>query len=168
MIALDHATLVIQRSWRRTLFLRERQAASTQIQTQYRRWSASRYYFSLLKASTKAQTQWRRFVNRKKYVRVHQSIVDIQTTFRRWYYGVVSVSLRRAALQKLQNAARCMLAARALEVKRQFRKDSIKKAIVCQVSRRGMNLYYCYLFSHSRSLYSLPSQVICSKKSLHG
>ena len=132
-IALAHATLVVQRSWRRTIFIRERNAASTKIQTQYRLSVARRAYLATRAATIKMQSQWRQYAERKEYLQLSKKIVLLQSHVRRWCYGVVYALRRKAALQLLQNRARRWLAVRTLESMREYRIQVIQNAIRCQV-----------------------------------
>lgn len=125
--------MVVQRSWRRARFIRERVAASTKLQTQYRLMVARRSYVVKRAAAIRAQTQLRLFAARKKYLQHRRKIILTQSAVRRWCYGFVCVQRRKAALQMLQNRVRRWLSVCALESMRMHRVHVIQKAIICQV-----------------------------------
>ena len=125
--------MVVQRSWRRALFISARTSASTKIQTKYRSMVSLRAYLTCRAAAIRSQSQWRLFAARNKYLRLHRNIVLAQSVARRWQYGVVCVQRRKAALQILQNRARRWLAIRVVDSMRVHRVEQIQKAIICQV-----------------------------------
>ncbi|CAB9519612.1 Abnormal spindle-like microcephaly-associated protein homolog [Seminavis robusta] len=102
--------LVLQRSWRRWIFLRDRIDGSMRIQTRYRAWLECRKYSSTRFVALRVQSAWRQRAKRKAYLVLRAGVILIQSTFRRWYHGVVKVAERKRALSTLQKNARRFLA----------------------------------------------------------
>jgi hypothetical protein len=130
------AALVLQRSWRRTLFHVERCRASITIQGKYRVGSARRHYRVLRLAAVKAQSYWRQHAEHKVYLRFRTSTILIQSVMRRWYYGGVKASERKNAVLIGQKYVRRFLAQRLLDARKRHRDAVTRKAIVCQVCLR--------------------------------
>jgi len=134
--AFENALVIVQRSWRRVLYLRERNTAATSIETRYRFSQARRLFLTKRAGAIQVQSQWRKHVAWKNYLRILHFIVELQSSLRKWFYGVIVVKHRLTALRSLQQGARRWLAVRTLEFMRQYRLRVIQKAVICQTFRR--------------------------------
>lgn len=141
-VARLHAACVIQRSWHRAVFLRDRQRAAVVVQTQFRMWSAHQTYSSQRLSAQRIETLWRQFTVRKVFMDIIEKVTLMQSCVRRWQYGVVELKRRKAAIATVQTYAQRWLAVRLLKAMKQRREDTIRSAIVCQVS---VNCALCYL-----------------------
>lgn len=137
MLMLANAIFVVQRSWRRFVFIRERHIAATRIQAQYRSSLASCKYANIRASAIVGQTKWRQHSNQAKYQCTLKDIILIQCWLRRWFYGRVQLDIRKKALQRLHNRARIWLARQAMEAMRQYRILVVQQAVICQVKFIG-------------------------------
>ena len=130
----NHAARVIQRSWRRARFLFNRQQGAMKIQTHFRMWTLLQKYSVKRFSAIKFQTHWRRTTKRKAYLDVIQKVILLQSSIRRLLQGVVEVQRRKMAVQVAQKYARRWLAIRLLRAMKKQRLAMIRCSIRCQVS----------------------------------
>lgn len=154
-IALAHAILTIQRSWRYIVWRRERISAAIKLQSFFRSRIAQRKYWTIRASSICLQSKYRQYRSTMRYNRTLKDIVLIQSVSRRWYCKTVVFAKRQRALeclqqavrqwialgafrkcrarQRLQNAARQWLARRCFLTLREERRKLIENIIICQV-----------------------------------